>query len=61
MNKDYFNKIQKRDTRSDIYFSEYSIEEGSVIVDSHQRELAMREIKNILTKFIPENKILVWK
>ena len=61
MNKDYFNKIRKRDTRSDIYFSEYSIEEGSVIVDSHQRELAMREIKNILTKFIPENKILVWK
>jgi spore photoproduct lyase len=61
MNKDYFNKIRKRETRSDIYFSDYSIEEGVVVVDSETRQFAMNEFQNLLSKFISKDKILVWK
>ncbi len=61
MNKDYFNKIRKRDTRSDIYFSKYSIEEGTVVVERKERVQATKKIQNILTKFIPRDKILIWK
>ena len=61
MNKDYFNKIRKRDIRSDIYFSDYSIEEGVVVVDSETRQFAMNELQNLLSKFISKDKILVWK
>ena len=61
MNKDYFNRIRKRDPKSDIYFSEYSIEKGIVAVESQERELAMNEIQNILTDFISKDKILIWK
>ena len=58
MNKDYFNKIRKRDTRSDIYFSKYSIEEGAVVVDRKERVEAMNKIQNVLTKFISKDKQL---
>ena len=61
MNKDYFNKIRKRDTRSDIYFSEYSIEEGAMVVERKERVEAMNKIQNILIKFISKDKILIWK
>ena len=61
MNKDYFNKIRKRETKSDIYFSDYSIEEGVVVVDSETRQFAMNEFQNLLSKFISKDKILVWK
>ena len=61
MNKDYFNRIRKRDPKSDIYFSEYSIEKGIVAVKGQERELAMNEIQNILTNFISKEKILIWK
>ena len=61
MNKDYFNRIRKRDPKSDIYFSEYSIEKGIVAVKGQDRELAMNKIQNILTDFISKDKILIWK
>jgi len=61
MNKDYFNRIRKRDTRSDIYFSKYSIEEGAVVVEHKERVEAMNKIQNVLTKFISRDKILIWK
>ena len=61
MNKDYFNKIRKRDTRSNIYFSKYTIEKGAVVVERKERVEAMNEIQNILTKFISKDKILIWK
>ena len=61
MNKDYFNKIRKRETRSDIYFSDYAIEEGTVVVESKVREIAMNKIEDILNEFISKDKILVWK
>ena len=61
MNKDYFNKIRKRDTRSDIYFSKYSIEGGAVVVEHKERVKAMNKIQNVLTKFISRDKILIWK
>ena len=61
MNKDYFNRIRRRDPKSDIYFSEYSIEKGIVAVKGQDRELAMNKIQNILTDFISKDKILIWK
>ena len=61
MNKDYFNKIRKRETRSDIYFEDYAIEEGAVVVESKVREIAMNKIEALLNKFISKDKILVWK
>ncbi len=61
MNKDYFNKIRKRDTRSGIYFSKYTIEKGAVVVERKERVEAMNKIQNILTKFISKDKILIWK
>ena len=61
MNKDYFNKIRRRDPKSDIYFSEYSVEKGVVAVKGQERKLAMNEIQNILTNFISKDKILIWK
>ena len=50
MNKDYFNKIRKRDTRSNIYFSKYAIEKGAVVVERKERVEAMNKIQNILTE-----------
>jgi spore photoproduct lyase len=61
MNKDYFNRIRKRETRSDIYFSDYAIENGIVVVDGEKRRSSMETLVNILTEFVPKDKILVWK
>ena len=61
MNKDYFNRIRKRETRSDIFFSDYSIENGIVVVQDEKRTSAMNKLENILTEFVHKDKILVWK
>ena len=61
MNKDYFNKIRKRDPRSDIFFSDYSIENNIIVVDNEKRITAIDKLENILLKFLSKDKILTWK
>ncbi len=60
MNKDYFNRIRKRDPKSDIYFQDYVQEGNTVVEDKYKREKALDELTKIVSKFIPKNNILVW-
>ena len=61
MNKDYFKRIQKRDTRSDIYYMDYSVEGNTMVVNREERVDALNQLSLYLNKFIENKKILVWK
>ena len=61
MNKDYFKRIRKRDTRSDIYYMDYSVEGNTMVVNREERVDALKKLSLYLNKFIENKKILVWK
>ena len=61
MNKDYFKRIRKRDTRSDIYYMDYSVEGNTMVVNREERVDALNQLSLYLNKFIENKKILVWK
>ena len=61
MNKDYYKRIRKRDTTSDIYYRDYSIEGRTVVVNKEERVDALDQLTSYLNKFISNKKILVWK
>ena len=61
MNKDYYKRIRKRDTRSDLYYRDYSVEGNTVAVNKKERVDALHKLRTHLNKFLPIKKILVWK
>ena len=61
MNKDYYKRIRKRDTRSDLYYSDYAVEGNTVVVNKEERVEALDRLRSHLNNFLPIKKILVWK
>ena len=53
--------VRKRDTTSDIYYRDYSIEGSTVVVNKEERVDALDQLTSYLNKFISNKKILVWK
>ena len=60
MNKDYFNRINRRNPESDIYYSEYVTEKNTVALPKNIRSHIMEKLKQELSKYIVPKKILVW-
>ena len=60
MNKDYFNRIKRRNPESDIYYSEYVNEKNTVALPKNIRSHIMEKLKQELSKYILPKKILVW-
>ena len=60
MNKDYFKRIKKRETRSDLFYSDYALESNTVTVPINQRRPALSHLKNRIANHIPINRILIW-
>ncbi len=61
MNKDYFNRILKRDPKSDIYYNNYSVEDNTVMPANPLRKEAIQLVEEKLLEYIPKSKILSWK
>jgi hypothetical protein len=61
MNKDYFNRIRKRESRSELFYANYSIEKGTVIPDKKVRYYALDQLEDKIAQFFPRDKILVWR
>ena len=60
MNKDYFNRINRRNPQSEIYYSEYVTEKNTVALPKNMRIFMMEKLKQELSKYIVPKKILVW-
>ena len=60
MNKDYFNRIRKRESKSVLYYSDYVIERGTVTVQKSERKEALLKIENKISHYVSKNKILTW-
>lgn len=60
MNKDFFNRIRKRDPKSDIYFKDYAIEGKTVVERKSKRLNGLNMLTNILLKYLPKKNIHVW-
>ena len=60
MNKDYFNRIRKRDPKSDIYYDNYITEGNIVMPEKRIRREAVIFLEQKLLEFIPKSKILSW-
>ena len=61
MNKDYFKRIRKRNPKSDIYYSNFSIEGKTVALPKEDRKYMIGKLKKELCKYIDYEKILVWE
>ena len=61
MNKDYFNRIRRREPKSDIFFQNYITEDNTVMPEHRLRTDAVNFIEKNLSEFIPKTKILSWK
>ena len=61
MNKDYFNRIRKRENRSRLFYESYIIEKGTVIPDKKVRYNALDQLEDKIAQFFPRDKILVWR
>ncbi len=61
MNKDYFNRIRKRELDSVLYHKDYSIEGNTIVVEKKEREDALNKLKVIASKYFENDKILIWQ
>ena len=60
MGKDYFNRIRKREPKSDLFYSKYILENGVVTIPNDDREFAMEVIKKQINHHAPNTQILIW-
>lgn len=60
MNKDYFNRIRKRESKSVLYYSDYTIEKGTVTLEKNERKEALNRIESKISHYLPKDKILKW-
>ncbi len=61
MNKDYFNRIRKRESTSLLYYGDYTLEGNTIVVGKEKRKKALSKLKNIASKYINNDKILIWQ
>jgi len=61
MNKDYFNRIRKRNPKSDIYYQKYSVQNKTVSPDMHMRKEVLGSLEKKISQFLPKTKILKWE
>ena len=61
MNKDYFKRIKRREPKSDIFYSNYSIEHNTVAQPKEVRLDVLGYLKKELSKYIRIEKVLVWE
>tara|TARA_Y100001970_G_C14245841_1_gene868134 strand:+ start:690 stop:1706 length:1017 start_codon:yes stop_codon:yes gene_type:complete len=61
MNKDYFNRIRKRNPKSDIFYSDYSIEDNTVVPYKKNRIEVLEYLKKELANYFDLEKILIWE
>ena len=52
MNKDYFNRIRKRESRSTLYYKNYVIEEGTVTLGKNERKEALNKIERKISHYL---------
>ncbi len=60
MNKDYFNRIRKSETKSKLFYSNYFEEDGTLTIKKEMRLSALKEIEDKISCFIAKSKILTW-
>ena len=60
MNKDFFNRIRKREPRSDLFYDQYTFEGGILTVPKKERQAALKLLKNYISKYLPSDQILIW-
>ncbi len=60
MNKDYFNRIKKRESRSKLYYMDYLNESGVITLKKEDREILISKMNKKINQYIPKNKILIW-
>ena len=60
MNKDYFNRINRRNTESELYYLKYVTEKNTVALPKNKRSDIMGILRKELSKYITPKKILVW-
>ena len=61
MNKDYFNRIRRRNPKSDIFYTKYSNEDNTVIPEKELRFEVLDSLKKELSNYINPRKILAWE
>jgi spore photoproduct lyase len=61
MNKDYFNRIRRRETKSDLFYANYSIENNIVTEEIKKRQRIIKTVKGKILPFIDEKRILIWE
>tara|TARA_B100000768_G_C11252893_1_gene364953 strand:+ start:209 stop:1225 length:1017 start_codon:yes stop_codon:yes gene_type:complete len=60
MNKDFYKRIKKREPTSELFYQDYEIKDGVVSLEKNVRIKALKKVKKVLAKYLPENKILTW-
>jgi len=61
MNKDYYNRVRRRETKSDLFYEKYSIENNLVTVPIKDRKRMIKTIREQLVPLIDEKMILTWE
>ena len=44
-----------------VYLEDYSVENGTIVIERQQRDDALNSIENVISEFIPKGKILTWR
>ena len=60
MNKDFFNRIRKREPKSDLFYDQYAFEDGIITIPKEERETALKLLKNYISKYLPIDQIFIW-
>ncbi len=60
MNKDYFNRIRKRESKSVLYYMDYVNENGTVTLEKNERSDALKKMQNKISNYVSKDKILTW-
>ena len=60
MNKDYFNRVRKREPDSDIFYRNYKLENNYFTETKINRIDAINYLRRVASEFISNDKILTW-
>tara|TARA_Y100000588_G_scaffold64115_1_gene63864 strand:+ start:1371 stop:2381 length:1011 start_codon:yes stop_codon:yes gene_type:complete len=60
MNSDYFKRIKKQRTDSDLFYRPYEKQNSFVSYPEGQRQQMMETLKLVLQEFLPPEKVEVW-
>ncbi len=60
MNRTYFQRILRQREDSDILYDQFELEDNLVTYPKQEREYMVRQIRDQLAGYIPEESIGVW-